>query len=372
GYGPKTFALELDDKGKVVVHLVHMTTEPQIPPDASRDEAAPSGYRSAVIIESEKIIGNPAQRKGSVMLLAFDGFYWTDRDKYQMLPMGYGAPGRWAHLTGWHLYGLNSYTDETQIASLPPDNAYYPPDAMKVYMADGDGNRTVGDRSSGSLGTFIHEMGHSFGLHHPTPDDPRIVGDIMTIDYWSARGDFVPGRSDWCCLTADEAAILNKNPLFQVRKVGPPSTGAARSVGMRGAIDCVVRRDQFASIDFDGSGYRIARLATGQLSQSNRDYVWRNVPPSLEGYRFTQTAGGVAAKIVARAETGGRIYVSTAALHPPQLDSAGWHLIPLTLRYASADGKRTYPMYIYYKQVRPAERVPIPQCEWTGTIVIGP
>jgi hypothetical protein len=380
GYGAKTFALETDEKGKVVVHVAHVDREPELPPGTARTEDAASGARSGTVLAAERVVGNPRARKGSVMVLAYDGYYWTDRAKLDMLPMGFGLSGRWAHLSGWHLYGLNAklFTEATPVPSLPETNRFFPPLATRVYQAwKGDGTRSVGERASCSLGSFLHEMGHSFGLHHPGKGDPRIPGDVMTGDYWNVRGNFVAGMPEaWCCLTPAQAAELNKSPLFRVRKVARPSTGASRTLGAKGAFDPAVafRRGNFAAVDLVGEGFVMAPLGRGRRSHANRDYVWKDLPGALEGFAFTQTAGGQTASITARALGSGRIYVATAAEKAGPLLAAGWQIVPptTTLAYASADGKRTYRMYLYSRDVTPREVVEIPQCEWSGTVVIGP
>lgn len=369
GYGGKTFSLELDEKGKVVVHIARM-------PDSATPTTDAEGHRSAAIIEAEKVVGNPAARKGTVMVLAYDGYYWTDRDKYQMKPMGWGLNGRWAHLTGWHIYGINpkAFSEPTPIPSLPESNPHLSPLATKTFQAfNGDGSRTVGERASCSHGTFIHEMGHSFGLHHPEPGDPKWIGDMMTGDgFWNTRGNFVSSRSDWCSLTPPQAAILNNNPLLQVRTVGPPSTGASRAVGMRGAVETSIVPKNCAQVEVSGTGFTVEVFGKGRASHSNRDYVWRNLPASLEGLRFTRLAGGGSARLSVVAQTAGRVYVACAEIGSETLRNAGWQLISPTISYASKDGKRDFHMALYYRNFRRGESAEIPQREWAGTIVIAP
>lgn len=375
GYGAKTFALETDDRGKVVIHIVRLPREPEIPAGASRESEPASGARSATILEAEKVMGNPRQRKGSIMVLVYDGYYWTDREKLQMLPMGYGANGHWAHLSGWHLHGLNPacFTEATPVRELSEQNPFFPPLATKIYQAGGDSG-TVGERASGSYGTFFHEIGHSFGLHHPPAGSPRIAGDVMS-DYWTARGNFVPNlQGAFCALTPEEAAIVNKCPLFQVRQIGGSSTGAPRGLGAKGAFDPAIefKPARFAPVNLSGSGYTIEVFGKGRKSQSNRDYIWSDLPSQLEGYRFTRTAGGVTSQIVAQVQGKGRIYVANGASYEPTLEAAGWQMTRPTISYSSQDGKRSYPMYIYFKEVLPGAAVPIPQSQWTGTILIAP
>jgi hypothetical protein len=370
GYGEKTFALELDDKGKVVVHTVNLQ-EPLAP---TTDTV---GRRSAAIIAAEKVLGDPRARKGTVMVLAYNGYYWQDQAKYLVTPMGWGANGRWAHLTAWHLGGVNQkgLMEGARVPDLAEQNPFFSPIATKVFQAtNADGNRSVGERTSASIGTFLHEIGHSFGLHHPTADTIRVLGDVMTGDgFWNTRGNFLPSvTTQWCCLTPSDAALLNKNPLFNIRKSGPSSTGASRAVGMRGALGSYIKRSDFAPIEVMGSGFTVERLGNDQKSHSNRDYVWKGTPAYLDGMRFTRVAGGKAAQISVRTFGRGRIYVACVEHWSAPLVQAGFQMTSAIIGYATADGKRVYPMSLYYKDVKPAETVDIPQREWAGTIVIAP
>lgn len=232
GYGPKTFSLELNELGKVVVHIARLT-EPVTETSDSNE------LRSAVIEAAEKVVGTPGQRGRTLMVLVYNGYYWTDRKKYQMQPMGSGANGRWSHFTGWHYFSINpnGWNDSTPVPNLSERNAFFPPLHTRVLQAfQGDGVRSVAERTSVGHGVFFHEMGHSLGLHHPPKDAPRIVGNVMAGGIWLTRGNFVEAvRNEWCCLSPSDAAVLNENPLFQLREVGMPSSGAPRRVGMRGA-----------------------------------------------------------------------------------------------------------------------------------------
>jgi hypothetical protein len=227
GYGAKTFSLETDASGKVVVHIARL---------ADRAPRDPNALRQACVAAGERILGDPRQRKGTVMAIVYNGYIWTDEKQFRVEPHGRAVAGRWAFFTAWHFF--NVAPAAWRIEESPDRYAnlegVLDPIHHKVLKATG-GIATVGRITSSGHGGFAHELGHAFGLHHRVAGQARVKGDLMTTDLWMMRGNFLGEiLNDWTCLHPLDAAILDKNPLFRIRMVGPPSTGVPREVGMRG------------------------------------------------------------------------------------------------------------------------------------------
>jgi len=93
GHGPKTFSLETDAKGKVVVHVVRLKEALPAPPfkgPAGQTVSVPP----PVIAAAESVVDTRAQRKGTVMVVVYNGYYWTDRKACRMIPTGRGLHGQ--------------------------------------------------------------------------------------------------------------------------------------------------------------------------------------------------------------------------------------------------------------------------------------
>jgi hypothetical protein len=123
-----------------------------------------------------------------------------------------------------------------------------------------------------------------------------------------------------------------------------------------------------AVFEIKGTAFALKVLRNEATAFSNRDYVWRDVPKELDGWRFTQIAGGDTPEIELEIQEGGVVFVATA--DAKDLQDAGWQKIEgLALRYSQAGSS---PMAVLAKQFQAGDKLKIVHRGWTGTIVLVP
>lgn len=115
-----------------------------------------------------------------------------------------------------------------------------------------------------------------------------------------------------------------------------------------------------------GHGFEVAPLAEGAKTFSNRAYVWTGLPADLGANVFTQTAGGVAAKITVQAKRDTMVRFATAL---PLLGNVppGWKPSALMFHYSDR-GKTAMP--VFSRPLKAGETLTIPQNGWAGGLVL--
>ena len=129
--------------------------------------------------------------------------------------------------------------------------------------------------------------------------------------------------------------------------------------------------DTYDAGDFTvtGFGFRVAKLANEAAAYANRDYVWQDVPQRFTGWKFTQTDGGLPARITVKARRDCEVFMASGVSHTG-IDTSGWEVVEgVAFNYTARD--RT-PMTVYRRHLATDEEVLVPQGNWTGGIVLLP
>lgn len=119
---------------------------------------------------------------------------------------------------------------------------------------------------------------------------------------------------------------------------------------------------------------QLKTLRSGEQCYLNRDYVWANVPPYLQGMKFNITTGGLPQSFVVDVIRPGVVYVAIPSemVHregaEPQLLALGFKLTPLTFLQTPRGGNG---MLVYSKFVIQGFKLPECPKNFSGYIVIG-
>lgn len=127
--------------------------------------------------------------------------------------------------------------------------------------------------------------------------------------------------------------------------------------------------DECGDFSVAGHGFQIATLADDAVAFGNRSYVWKQVPPTLQNWRYTKTDGGVAATIRVTARRDATIYVATVP-SAQGVRLAGWEPLP-GLEFHYTDGGRT-KLAVFTRRMAAGDSCELPQFNWTGTLVLIP
>lgn len=122
-----------------------------------------------------------------------------------------------------------------------------------------------------------------------------------------------------------------------------------------------------AVFDVQGTGFELKVLRDGATAFSNRDFTWQKVPEALDGWRFTQIAGGDTPRIELVIKKGGIVFTATNS--PEKLEEEGWLSIEgLLLQYSDPRGSMT----LLAKEFKAGDKLQIVHRGWTGTMVLIP
>jgi hypothetical protein len=114
-----------------------------------------------------------------------------------------------------------------------------------------------------------------------------------------------------------------------------------------------------------GSMWRISRLDNGDRAFLNRAYIWTNVPAALQGWRVTQTWGGLPAVINVRAK-------QTATLQIASADNPGGDWTPVAGESFRYTDSHLSSLQVYQRSFAAGETLAIPQSGFPGRPVLLP
>ncbi len=202
-------------------------------------------------------------------------------------------------------------------------------------------------------------------LHHPDPvyhafqyPDWVFDGDDMLVASRTAYDDGIGGSH-----RAHDANYLTFHRFENFRELTLADSAVHPDDIGRGPRVTV----ELGAATVEGRGFTVQTLRNGAVSFANRKYIWENVPEKLQGWHYTQTAGGVNPQMRAGATRDTVLYLATATCQPG-IDTAGWEPVPeLAFRYT--DSGRT-GMEVFRRAVEAGDAIDVPQGNWTGGLLL--
>ena len=122
-----------------------------------------------------------------------------------------------------------------------------------------------------------------------------------------------------------------------------------------------------ATLSIEGLGFKPARFDDDAPAFGNRSYVWRDVPATFRGWRYTQTNGGQFAAITVTAKKQTSLFAATTKAGAAKI--SGWAETDDGFHYT--DRGRT-EMRILRRDVEQGQTITLPQGGWTGTLLLIP
>jgi hypothetical protein len=189
-------------------------------------------------------------------------------------------------------------------------------------------------------------------LQHP--DRGKVA--FQYVD-WLFEGDDIIAVSRTAFNNANRAHDANYFTFHRVRNF--------RNLRLKNTNDSPVSEIIYegSKIKVFGSGFTVKDFTNNSTAFSNRKYVWTDIPPELEGMKFTQIGGGEFAKIEFTAKEDTIVYAASSEAKGP----IGW--LSTNYKFRFTDRIRT-TMNVFIKRVKATKKVVVSQSRWTGTVLI--
>jgi hypothetical protein len=116
-----------------------------------------------------------------------------------------------------------------------------------------------------------------------------------------------------------------------------------------------------------GKGFTIAPLNNNEAAFSNRDYRWKGVPVTLQGWHYTKANGGGHPNIMVQAKQNMDVQVFTDVTTDAKVDLTGWERTGTQFSYSNGKNSR---VVVFKKKLNAGQEITIPQGNWAGVLVL--
>jgi hypothetical protein len=217
GYGPKSFEIATDENDSLVFH--------QIDSRLTRDEFMEEYWNNCKNAARDRGLRDPTDIT-DVTVYFYEAYSFFDG-----IVSHAGAKG-WPRGKGGEAFLSSLHLKIARREWISNENGYdgevfhwIDSEPMKRGTLSWHGRGTkLGDVSGSGFGAIAHELSHCFAVPNQEKMKAGRKGPLMGNGFLGMRGYFRPDLTDdRCFLREQDAAVLDKNNFFAVRKLKPKS-----------------------------------------------------------------------------------------------------------------------------------------------------